>query len=74
MATMIKIRCNGPNQHINEIDLDKVLQPTIVLRGWRQPKSKNIPERLVLRCQHCAEGHVVLTRKMIEAQINKSSE
>jgi hypothetical protein len=67
MNQIIKIKCNGPNQHVNDIDLGKVLQPTTVVRstllGFR-PGPPEIPERLVLRCRFCTEGRVVITREM----------
>ncbi len=63
MARIIKIRCNGPGKHVNELDLDKYTRPTIVVRG--QPKS-SLPERLVVPCQYCTEGKLVITRNMIE--------
>ena len=33
MAKIIKVRCNGPNKHVNQIDLDKALRTAIVLKG-----------------------------------------
>ena len=33
MAKTIKVRCNGPGRHVNEIGLDEALEPTVVLRG-----------------------------------------
>ena len=68
MARIIKVRCNGPGRHINEIDLDEVLKPITVYRviGERPAiEDWKIPERLVLPCRHGGEGKVVLTRKMI---------
>ena len=76
MAKIIKVRCNGPNGHINEVDLDKALGETVVLRGGpavQQSPVKagagNLPDRLILRCQSCTEGKVILTRDMIEENI-----
>jgi hypothetical protein len=68
MARIVKIHCNGSGQHVNEIDLDKVLQPTPVIRllGWRRSAPATVPERLVLKCRHCTEGRVVVTRDIIE--------
>lgn len=66
MTKVIKIRCNGSGKCLNEfteIDLEKYTRPTIVVRG--QPKH-NLPERLVINCQHCSEGKIVITRKMME--------
>jgi hypothetical protein len=74
MSSILKIACNGLGQHLNEIDLDKVLQPTVVIRGWFRPKPKEIQARYVLRCQHCTEGRVVITREMIEEHRRESTE
>ncbi|UCE05013.1 MAG: hypothetical protein JSW07_15515 [bacterium] len=62
----MKIRCNGPNKHINEVDLDEVLKPQMVVRGHPPSATQTPPERLVLECKHCTKGQVVLTREMIE--------
>jgi len=70
MALIMKVRCNGPEHHVNEVDLEKVLKPTSVFRAIpSDPAEKKwiIPERLVLPCQGGGEGKVVLTRAMIEA-------
>jgi hypothetical protein len=69
MARVIKIRCNGPAQDVNEVDIDRVLRPDIVMRG--APPSKkpddltDLPERVVLPCRFCAPGRIVLTRDML---------
>jgi len=66
MSKFIKVRCNGSGKHVNEFtenDLEKYTRPTIVVRG----KTKRIfPERLVISCQHCTEGKVIITREMTE--------
>jgi len=68
MAQMIKIRCNGPQHHVNEVDLDKLLQPTPLVRspGRSRAQSSDIPERLVRPCKLCTEGRVVISREIIE--------
>lgn len=63
MARIIKIMCNGSGKHINEINLEKYTQPTIVVRG--EPK-RALPERIVIPCQYCTEGKVIITREMME--------
>ena len=63
MAKIIKIRCNGSGKHVNEVDIDKYTRPAIVVRGGSR---REIPERLVIPCQHCTEGEVIITRKMME--------
>lgn len=63
MAKIMKVRCNSPGEHINEVDIDKITRPTIVVRG--QP-SQRLQDRYVLRCQYCTDGKVIVTKKMIE--------
>ncbi|MCU0645273.1 MAG: hypothetical protein MUC94_13580 [bacterium] len=66
MIKIIQVRCNGLSKCLNEFteaELEKYYKPTIMVRG--QPK-KNLPERLVISCRYCAEGKVIVTRKMIE--------
>ena len=65
----MKVKCNGKNKHINEItedELEKKLQPIVVLRGGPSASKREIPPRLVLPCSHCTEGQVILTRAMIK--------
>jgi len=67
MAKTIKIKCNGPNRHLNEVDLDAVLERTTVVRGpARSPAAEDLPERVVRPCRECTAGKVVITREMIE--------
>jgi hypothetical protein len=63
MPKIIKIRCNGSEKHVNEVNLEKYSKPTIVVRGGTK---SNSPERLVIPCQHCSEGKVIITREMME--------
>ena len=65
MGQVIKVRCNGANKHVNEVDLDEALRKTSTLRSTKVT-SRAVPERTVLRCRECAEGKVVVTRAMIE--------
>jgi hypothetical protein len=70
MGKIIKVRCNGPERHVNEVDLDKALKKDVVLRFARpgQPEpvpERPVPERLVLPCRSCT-GKVIVTREMIE--------
>lgn len=62
MANIIQVRCNGPEHHINEVDLDKALHGAVVFRLMVAPKE--LPERLVLPCTQCKEGKVIITREM----------
>ena len=65
MAEIIKVRCNGPKQHVNEVDLGEVLREQPITRNvvFTTP---DIPERIVLHCRECTDGKVILTRAIIE--------
>lgn len=65
MGRMIKVRCNGTNKHVNEIDLDDAMREDSIARGG-DFSSPSMPERIVLRCRECVEGRVIVTRAMIE--------
>jgi hypothetical protein len=69
MGKTIKVRCNGPGRHENEIDLEKVLRPTIVTKGMPAKGRRDVPERLVLACRFCTAGKVIVTREMIEENL-----
>jgi len=65
MTNFIKIKCNGPTPHLNEVDLSKLLQPDKVVRGGQSTYLPSaLPERSVLKCRFCTEGRVVITREM----------
>ena len=66
MAQIIKVKCNGPKRDINDVNLDRLLQPDPVMRGGARSVRSDVPERLVLNCRHCTLGKVVITREMIE--------
>jgi len=72
MAKTIKVRCNGPGKHVNEIDLEAVLRPTVVLRGAPGENEAKIPERVVLGCHFCTVGKVIITRAMIEENLRST--
>ena len=65
MAEMIKIRCNGPTQHVNDVDLGEALREQPITRNvvFTSPE---VPDRIVLHCRECTDGKVILTRAMIE--------
>jgi hypothetical protein len=65
MAEIIKVRCNGPNRHVNEVDLGEALREQPIARNvaFTPP---DIPNRIVLHCRECTDGRVILTRVMIE--------
>ena len=69
MAKIIHVRCTGKEQHINEIDLESLLGPDVVIHGTPIDTGRPIPARIVRRCDVCAEGKVVLTRDMIEQNL-----
>ncbi len=67
MARTIKVKCNGPNHHLNEVDLDKARQPTPAYRSSEPARAADyFPDRLVVPCKICAEGRVVMTREMLD--------
>lgn len=69
MAKIIKVRCTGVGQHVNEIDIEDVLGTDVVLHGSPIDTGRPIPARIVRRCEVCAEGKVILTREMIEENL-----
>jgi hypothetical protein len=75
MARVIKIKCNGPAQDVNEVDLDRVLRPDIVVRGAplsnKSADPARLPEHVSLPCKHCAVGRVVMTRDMLASALDR---
>ena len=69
MANIIKVRCTGAGQHVNEIDLEVVLGSDVVIHGTPIDTGRPIPQRIVRRCDVCAEGKVIITREMIEENL-----
>ena len=68
MAKIIKVQCTGREQHVNEIDLEDVIGSDVVLYGGAIDTGRQLPARVVRRCDECDEGKVIITREMIEAQ------
>ncbi len=69
MARIVKIKCNGAGQHINDVDLDRALEESVVYRGV-ESRLQNLPERVVLRCQESGcTGRIVITRQILEAML-----
>jgi hypothetical protein len=66
MSRKIKVRCNGPERHINELDLERLLTPTFVVRG-DNPASNldDIEFPLYEDCRYCA-WQVIITRETAE--------
>lgn len=69
MAKIIRAKCTGADQHVNEINLDDVLGTTVIIHGTPIDTGQPIPARIVRRCEVCAEGKVILTREIIEANL-----
>jgi hypothetical protein len=67
MAKIVKVPCTGPEQHVNEIDLEDVIGSDVVIYGGPIAAGRDLPARIVRRCALCAEGKVIVTREMIEA-------
>ncbi|HEY0003857.1 MAG TPA: hypothetical protein VGB17_03520 [Pyrinomonadaceae bacterium] len=65
MGRIIKVRCNGANRHVNDVDVDEALRVDSIARRV-DGSARDVPERIVLRCRECADGRVILTRAMIE--------
>ena len=65
MANIIKVKCTGPDGHENEIDIELLLGPDVVLHGTPIETGRPIPPRIVRRCDVCVEGKVIITREMI---------
>jgi hypothetical protein len=63
MGRIIKVRCNGQNKHVNEVDVEDALLTIPVAREMES--AFEVPERIVLRCRECV-GKVIVTRAMIE--------
>ncbi|MBN2440053.1 MAG: hypothetical protein JXJ04_01865 [Spirochaetales bacterium] len=72
MAT-IKIRCNGKEKHVNEINLDTLLaaSPTTVYRGTIQVNPDTIPPRMILDCAFCTTGKVIIEKLIILENLNR---
>lgn len=68
MARIVKIKCNGAGQHINDVDLNHALEEAVVYRD-AGARLQNLPERVTLRCCVCAEGRIVITRPMLEEML-----
>jgi kynurenine formamidase len=69
MAKIIQVRCTGAERHVNEIDLENVLGPDVVVHGTPIDTGRPIPERIIRKCEFCTEGKVILTREIIEENL-----
>ena len=70
MSRIIKIKCNGKAQDVNEIDLDQLTAQgiTIAIKGTHVLALRDGgPQRFVQKCRFCAEGRIVITSEMLAA-------
>ncbi|MBL8171723.1 MAG: hypothetical protein JNJ50_26430 [Acidobacteria bacterium] len=70
MARILKVQCNGAGQHVNDVDLDRALEESVVYRG-AESRLHNLPERgVTLKCQMSGcTGRIVITRLMLEEML-----
>ena len=76
MPKIIKVRCNGPNKCINEVDLKALIkdEDAYVYRMYPGDTSRKGPvirSRYVLKCKRCSNGEVIITRQMIEENLSR---
>ena len=73
MPKIIKVRCNGPNKCINEVDLEVLIEngEVTIYRLATTPADRPVRKRYVLKCKCCSEGQVVVTRQMIEENLKR---
>ena len=71
MGTTLKVRCNGPGRHINEIDIETLIESdrVTVYRMVGTGRRPRVRDRYVQRCRQCTEGDVIVTRAMIEPHL-----
>jgi hypothetical protein len=74
MSGKIKIRCNGQENHVNEIDLERLLESTFVTKSLDQvsrlPDLDDVEFPFYEDCRYCA-SHLIITREMAE-RVRKS--
>lgn len=77
MNEIIRIKCNGPGKHLNEVNLKELLSDDIVLREYKSNddcfEGINIQNRYIKRCKRCVEGEIIITRDMIEKVLKKTT-
>ena len=73
MPKIIKVRCNGPNKCINEVDLEALIEDdeVTIYRLATTPADRPVRKRYVSKCKHCSEGEVIVTRQMIEENLKR---
>ena len=69
MSGKIKIRCNGPERHVNEIDFERLIEPIFVVKGHNtphtQPDLDDVEFPLYEDCRYCV-GRIIITREIAE--------
>jgi hypothetical protein len=70
MAQIVKIKCNGAGQHVNDVDLDRALEEVEIYKS-ADTRLQNLPKRdVTLRCQESGcTGRIVITRLMLEEML-----
>ncbi len=69
MSNIIKVKCNGPKQHINDVDIEELAKRVIIMKRAMDQPSPRRPERHVLPCKSCTQGKVIVTREMMEENL-----
>ena len=69
MANIINVQCTGPGRHVNEINLEDVLGSTVILDGSPIATGRQVPDRIIRKCDVCTEGRVIITREMVERSL-----
>ena len=61
----MQLQCNGKNKCLNEVDLESLFRERQANGAPKPYFGVDMPMRLVLKCQHCSEGRVVVTGDML---------
>lgn len=69
MANIISVQCTGPGRHVNEINLEDILGESVILDGSPIATGRQVPERIIRKCDVCVEGRVIITREMVERSL-----
>lgn len=69
MPRIIKVKCTGPEQHENEIDLDDVIGSDVVIYGGPIATGRDLPAQIIRRCDVCDRGKVIVSREVIEEHL-----
>jgi hypothetical protein len=67
MGRTLTIRCNGPEPHENEVNIDALFTPCFVVREDNPDDA--LPRRRVLDCKECSSGKVIVTREMVKEKL-----